>query len=85
MKIDISETHLFRTAHALQEACANRLADMAVQMAPPIAPEELEAAKALVTASLRLIRALFEANDREFKLDIDVNMTVEYLNSLADA
>lgn len=85
MKIEIPETHLFRTAHALQEACANRLADMAVQMAPRLGPEELEAAKALATESLRLIQALFEANDREFELNIDVNMTVEYLNGLADA
>ena len=85
MKIEIAETHLFRTTHSMQEACTQRLADMAVQMAPRLGPEELAAAKALATESLRLIEALFEVNDMEFKLRIDVNMTIEYLNSLADA
>ncbi|WP_223618988.1 hypothetical protein [Lysobacter sp. ESA13C] len=84
MKIEISEAHLFRNAMILQDACAIRLGEMGAQVAAPLDPEELAAAKALANGAWRLIEGLFEAQGMELSLRLNMDMVLDHLNELAD-
>ena len=85
MKIEISDLHQFRNALVLQEGCARRLADMAAQLAGPLNPEELAAAKDLVKGAWRLIEGLFESQGMEIRINLDMDLTLDSINKLASA
>ena len=85
MKIEVSQSHLFRNAAALQDACAKKLADMAVQLHGPLNAEELEAAKSLAKGAWTLVEGLFEAQGMEIKLRLDVELVIDYINDMAGA
>ncbi|ALN64589.1 hypothetical protein GLA29479_3738 [Lysobacter antibioticus] len=84
MNIEIPDSHLFRTALVLHEACAERLAEMGTQLAPPLCAEELAAAKQLAAGAWGLIEGLFEAQGMHLSLQLNMDMTIEHLNNLAD-
>ena len=85
MKIEVPESHQFRNALVLQKGCAHRLADMAAQLAGPLTPEELAAAKDLVRGAWQLIEGLFESQGMEIRINLDMDLALDSINKLASA